>query len=443
MSIGRFSHLVVQFRSDPRFRWQMLVLACMYLGYAALYMCRATVVISGPAMLDDPGLGLNKTAWGAIIGWGTAGTLIGKLANGILADRLGGRRVFMLALAFCMLATGLFSSMPGLLYFSLAYFLALFAKSAGWPSMANLIRVWYPQHWRGRIWGILSSSSRFSSLVTTLVLGSLLLAVSWRWVITTSAVITCGVLLLLFLVLKQSPADVGLETVASSDGDNQKRPHPLDDATLAEALRRFVRSPRVWLICMSIMSLAILMEFQSFIPIYLKETFGLTAGIAAITSSAFPIGCLVSVLAGGFIFDRLSKKKRIFLLGGMMVCAVLCVGVLLALPQWGLTGDFGLWTALFAIMIYGLAIAPCYYIPMSVFSVDFGGAHCGVLVGIIDAVGYLAAMSFDFLGGSVADQVDGWHQFLNILLGVSLCGSVTLPLFLLLDYRSARVVPSS
>ena len=49
----------------------MIVLACMYLGYAALYMCRATVVISGPAMLDDPGLGLTKTAWGAILGWGT------------------------------------------------------------------------------------------------------------------------------------------------------------------------------------------------------------------------------------------------------------------------------------------------------------------------------------------------------------------------------------
>ncbi|MCH7702489.1 MAG: MFS transporter, partial [Planctomycetes bacterium] len=112
----------------------MLVLACMYLGYAALYMCRASVVISGPAMLDDPGLGLSKSAWGAMLGWGTAGTLIGKLANGILADRLGGRRVFMLSLAFCMLATGLFSSMSSLLYFSLTYFLALFAKSAGWPS---------------------------------------------------------------------------------------------------------------------------------------------------------------------------------------------------------------------------------------------------------------------------------------------------------------------
>jgi len=256
-------------------------------------------------------------------------------------------------------------------------------------------------------------------------------------------VITGGVLLLLFFVLKQSPADVGLEVVASSDGDNHKRPHPLDDATVAEALLSFVRSPRVWLICVSIMCLAVLMEFQSFIPIYLKESFGLTAGIAAITSSAFPIGCLVSVLAGGLMFDLLSKKKRIFVLGGMMVFAVFCVALLRALPQLGLTGEFSLWTALFAIMLYGLAIAPCYYIPMSVFSVDFGGKHCGVLIGIIDAAGYLAAMVFDFLGGAAADEVDGWHQFLNILLSVSVLGSVTLPLFLFLDYRSSKALSSS
>ena len=54
--------------------------------------------------------------------------------------------------------------------------------------------------------------------------------------------------------------------------------------------------------------------------------------------------------------------------------------------------------------IFGLAIAACYYIPMSVFSVDFGGKHYGMLVGIIDTMGYLAAMTFDFMGGRIADQ---------------------------------------
>ena len=94
-------------------------------------------------------------------------------------------------------------------------------------------------------------------------------------------------------------------------------------------------------------------------------------------------------------------------------------------------------------MLYGLAIAPCYYIPMSVFAVAFGGTRCGVLVGIIDAIGYLAAMLFDFLGGAVAGEVEGWHQLLTILLSVSIPGSVTLPLFLLLDYRSEKQFPQS
>ena len=436
-----FANLIDRFRQDQRFRWEMLVLVCMYLGYAALYMCRATVVISGPSMLDDPALGLNKTAWGAIIGWGTAGTLAGKLINGVLADKIGGRRVFILSLGFCMLATGVFGTLMGVFYFSFAYFMALFAKSAGWPSMANLISAWYPANWRGRIWGILSSSSRFSSLFTTLALGSLLLVISWRGVIAISVAITVGVLLLLVFVLKQSPSDVGLEEVALSDGDNQSKPHHLDDSTLGQALLSFSRSPRVWSICASIMCLTVLMEFQSFIPIYLKESFGLTAGIAAITSSAFPIGCLMSVLAGGFIFDMLTKKMRIVVLGGSMVCAVFCLVVLIAIPEMGITSGLALWTALSAIVLYGFAIAPCYYIPMSVFSVEFGGKHCGVLVGIIDAMGYLAAMAFDFMGGAVADEVDGWHHFLNILLTVSIIGAVVLTLFLILEYRS-QVEPS-
>ena len=159
---------------------------------------------------------------------------------------------------------------------------------------------------------------------------------------------------------------------------------------------------------------------------------------AAITSSAFPIGCLISVLVGGFVFDLLSKKAHVFVLSGMMVLAVVCIAVLLAIPKLGTTDTFSLWTALLSIMCFGLAIAPCYYIPMSVFSVDYGGKHCGVLVGIIDAVGYLAAMVFDFQGGAIADQADGWHQFLVVLLAVSIVGSVTLSLFLILEYRSRR-----
>jgi sugar phosphate permease len=178
------------------------------------------------------------------------------------------------------------------------------------------------------------------------------------------------------------------------------------------------------------------MTFQNFLPIYLKEIFRLSSGKAGIASSAFPLGSMFSVVLGGFIFDKLTKKSRVFVLGGMMALATGCIVILLLLPNSHIQENSALWVALSAIMVYGLMIAPCYLIPMSVFSVDFGGKHCGVLVGIIDAAGYLASMIFEFWGGAVADRVDGWQQFLFIILNISVIGTITLVLFLFIDYRS-------
>jgi len=433
-------NLTTRLKGDPKFYWEIMLLLCMYGAYAVLNICRTTVVISSPAMLDDPELGLNKTMWGSILGWGTAGTLVGKLTTGILADRFGGRKVFLISIGFCMLATGIFGMMSKVFFFSIAFFIAMLAKSAGWPSMANLIRSWYPKLWRGRIWGILSSSSMSSSLFTSLVMGSLLLVISWRWVIASSLPIAGIFVILLFFYLKQSPSDVGLEAMPSVDGDdNENNPnatHHLDNASLGKALISFLKSSRFWLICISIMSLTILMAFQSFLPLYLKEMFNLSPGKAGIASSVFPLGSMFSIVIGGFIFDKLTKKQRIFVLGGMMTLATGCIITLLWLPESNIQETSILSIGLSAIMIFGLMIAPCYLIPMSVFSLDFGGKHCGVLVGIIDAAGYSASMIFEFLGGAVADQVDGWQQFLHIILNVSIIGTISLILFLIMDHRA-------
>jgi sugar phosphate permease len=62
----------------------------MCIGYAMLMLCRTVMGVAGPAMLLDPDLNLDTASFGAILGWGTAGNLIGKLTNGVVADKLGG-----------------------------------------------------------------------------------------------------------------------------------------------------------------------------------------------------------------------------------------------------------------------------------------------------------------------------------------------------------------
>ncbi len=68
--------------------------------------------------------------------------------------------------------------------------------------MARLIKSWFPERKYGRVWGIISTSSRFSAMISALLLAALLLHLSWR---SGFFVIGGGVALivvLLFLCLK-------------------------------------------------------------------------------------------------------------------------------------------------------------------------------------------------------------------------------------------------
>ena len=83
-----------------------------------------------------------------------------------------------------------------------------------------------------------------------------------------------------------------------------------------------------------------------------------------------------------------------------------------------------------------MVVSPGYYLPMSVFSIQFGGKYCGLLVGLIDACGYGAAMVFDVVGGRVAEQ-HGWQSFLAILAVVSVVTLVLTTLFLFVDWKDS------
>jgi len=413
----------------------------MCLGYAALMLCRTTVGIAGPAMLLDADLHLDKTAFGAILGWGTAGNLLGKLTNGVLADRLCGNKIFILAISVSVLGVFCFGTSSSTYAFFLFYFITVFAKSAGWPSMANIIKVWFTHSKHGRVWGIIATSSRASSVAATLLLGSLLLVMSWRGLFYVAALVAALIVVVLIRFLRATRSDIGGSSVHSDKTMSLlsawTQNHPLNGLKTFEALTFFFRNGRFWLISISVTALAVLFEFQVFIPIYLSESFELIPAQAGMASAAFPLGCLIAVFTGGFVFDRLSKKSLIFALGGMLVLAVSCLLLLWLLVSAGSNSQPALILTISTIFLFGFAIAPAYYLPMSVFSISFGGKHCGLLVGLIDAVAYSGTMVFDFVGGYVADQEGGWQNFLMILIVTSVMATASMTLFLYADFRDS------
>jgi len=388
-----------------------------------LMLCRTVVSVAGPAMIADPSLTLDVASFGAIAGWGTAGNLAGKLTNGVLADKLGGSRVFIFAIGLAAIATFIFGTLSSNTAFFALYFLTMFSKSAGWPSMANIIRVVFSNDRHGRIWGFIATSSRISSVATTLLLSSLLLVLSWRGLFFVAAGIAllCAIILPKFLNKNNTGAEktTPVSESDSSKQDDSSKPHPLNNVDTLAAIVHFIRSPSFWLISFGVSAIAVLFEFQVFVPIYLSETFDLQPSEAGMASAVFPIGCLLAVFTGGFVFDKLSKKSLISVMGMTLVIAIFCLLVLRFLGTVELNHQFEFMLTMVLIFLFGFAISPAYYIPMSVFSISFGGKHCGLLVGLIDALAYFGAMIFDFVGGEVANKEGGWQDFLLILIVTS------------------------
>jgi len=430
-------------------RLQLTMLGCMYLGYGAMMVCRQMVTILSPALLADETLGLTKTNIGDFLAYGTIGALVGKLIWGPLGDKIGGRLTFLLGILLSAVLVAAFGLSPNVTAFTAFSFLLYCVKSSGWPGMTKLVGEWYHPQKYGRVWGILSTSSRASVVVGTLAFGWMLGFASWRTVAFTATVVSLLIGIVCYFFLQDKPADPEFlkadeesvddaEKIAEAEKalENKLR-HPLNETSLAQGLLAFAKSTRFWFVVVMLMGLTCLMAFLDFVPMYLMEVFQLSPSKAAMASSVFPIGSLVGLLASVAFYDKFSKKGLRRILTLTLCIATGCVLTLQFLPQLGLGPEKNFPIALGMILIFGIMTSPAYYIPMSIFSIEFGGPHSATLVCLIDAFGFAASASFGFIGGRLADSGGGWSSFMAMLIATSFITTVSVWLFMNAEYRAS------
>ncbi len=437
---------------------QFRIIACMYLGYGAMMISRQMVTILSPALLKDESLGFTVKDTGDILAFGTIGAMMGKVVWGPLADRIGGRLTFLLGVVL----TGLLITAFGLSYnvFAFTIFSALSyaTKSSGWPGMTKMVGYWFHPSTYGRTWSILSTSSRASVFLGTLLFGWLLSFFHWRVV----AFISTGTALLIYFVcrhyLREKPEDPDfLKKYHQQYADPEQaremeaalanqRNHPLEGTTLLQGLKAFATSVRCFWVFVMLMALTCAMAILDFVPAYLLQVYKLTASQAAMASAVMPLGSLIGVILSMFFYDRFSKKQLRFILAAMLTVAVGCIVVLRYLPRLGLDGPTSFAGALAMILLFGISIAPSYYIPMSIFSIEFGGPHSATLVSAIDMVAFAASAAFGFIAGRlVFDPGFGagagghdWSNFMNFMLGIGSIAALSTWFFMHGEYRAAK-----
>jgi OPA family glycerol-3-phosphate transporter-like MFS transporter len=393
--------------SKPR-PWPSITVAMLIVGYAGYYLCRSDLSVARPLILEQyASIGITKQTIGDFTGLATAIYAVGKFIFGSTADVAGGRRMFLLGMAGAILCTLLFG-LGGPPLFALAWCGNRFIQSSGWVGMVKITSRWFSHSVYGSVMGLLSLSFLFGDFLSRMFLSELItLHVTWQSIFFISAGVLAVIFVIAIPVLRERPSDRGLP-------EPEENPEALvvdksEQVGVKQILLPLLKSPTFWTVCVLSFGFTFMREtFNDWTPTYLHESAKMSSDAAGKASSLFPLFSGFSVIAVGFLSDRVSRAGRALLIAGGL--AIGAVG-LFALSRAVLSPS----AAVALVAGIGFVLIGPYSLLAGAISLGFGGRQASATAaGWIDGIGYIGGIMSGKLIGDVATH-QGWSAAFMIL----------------------------
>jgi sugar phosphate permease len=406
-----------------RFR-QTTVVLLLFGGYGALYFCRADLSVATPLLVEELGRhGVSHAAaiirMGSIASLGVLAYALGKLFLTGLGDFWGGRINFLIGLGGATAFTLMFASGLSLPLFSIAWIGNRLTQSLSWAGLIKVSSKWFDYSSYGMIIGILSISYLVGDAAARQWMGMLIEhGFGWRTLFYFAAAVVGLFFAVNYFFLRESRLDAGfieakpnpLNLFASS-ASSESRPQGV-----RQLLLPLVRSRAFLVVCLLSLGCTIIREsFNFWTPVYLRDYLGYSVSNAARMSSIFPGVGAVSVLATGWLSDRLGINGRPLIMFVGLAATAAALLVLMTMRS----SSTGPLLPLIAIGTIAFCLLGPYSYLGGAFALDFGGKQAGaVSSGIIDGVGYLGAV---VAGDSIArvSVSFGWPGVFVALAAVS------------------------
>jgi sugar phosphate permease len=391
-------------------------LAALMLGYAGVYLCRKNFAVAIP--LIGQSLALNKAQIGAVASASTAAYMAGKFIFGPMIDRVGGRTAFLATLVAVAAFGALGGTAGSLGALTLFYSMNRLAGSAGWGAMVKQVPDWFSSRSLALAMGILSLSFVFGGVLATILAGFIARwsGNDWRWVMSGPSIVLVTIVLICALALPRTRAPAA------------RRRRTLREAIAVDwrGVVAVATARRFWIVCGLSFTLTLLREtFNTWTVDFFRTSGGATmsSAMAAFLSTPFDACGAVGIVTLGWLFGRIDQRGRTNVLVAMLSALAVAIA---ALPV------FAARNVALATVVVGLigffAYGP-YSLLAGLFAVEIKGKeHVATVAGILDGVGYFAAILSGEAFGRLLDA--GGYQLGFDSLAVLAALSALLCLFL-------------
>ena len=405
------------FRARRGLNW-----GCMGLLYTSFYMCRYNLSLANKSISHE--FGFSRAQMGDIITTALLAYAFGQIINGLIADRIGGKKAMLLGAAGTVVMNILFgvASFAGML----GLFVAIrgldgYFQAFGAPGMVKINAAWFAHRERGRfsgVFGLIINLGRIGifTLGPALLAGFTFLGMMqippmhWRWLFWAPSILCLVVAVAMALIVKETPEEAGWvgviadDTVRGADGVR---------AEFSQVFRAIVTNPVVWVIaCAYACTGAVRQSVDQWFPRYMQDLYNVDLNSFSFWILAFliPIVASMGSLLSGYVSYILFKGRR------APVAAILYfleTAIILLAAQFHTVNGAILFFALISFTANSTHSILGAAAPM-----DLGGRRfAGFALGLIDSFQYFGGSLAGYFLGKLLDRSLGSYFYFMVPFG--------------------------
>jgi OPA family glycerol-3-phosphate transporter-like MFS transporter len=429
--VSAFAAYLPGFRPRRGLNWAFIGLL-----YTSFYMCRYNLPLASSEIRNE--LGFSKAQIGSIITTALLAYACGLILNGLLADRLGGKRAMLIGAAGTIIMNVTFgaASFWGLLWlFVLIRGIDGYMQAFGAPGMVKINAAWFRHTERGGfagIFGFMINLGRFgiNNLGAALLAGFVFLGLiripplHWRWLFWVPAGIALIAAICMALIVKETPEQAGFPPVNPNE---ESGGHV--EVRVTDIFNVIARNPVVWIVaCAYACTGAVRQGIDQWFPLFMREVHHVNFESTQfqILAASIPFVASVGSLISGFVSDKLFHGRR------APVAAVLYFlesAIILAAAQFNSVN-----AAIFFLILISLTANSTHSILGAAAPMDIGGTKmAGSAAGVIDSFQYFGGSLGGYFLGALLDRSWGNYFYFMAPFGIiggmlmlSILGRITL-----------------
>lgn len=404
--------------------------------YTSFYTCRYNFAIANKSISDE--FGFSKGQMGQIITTALFAYACGQILNGLLTDRIGGKRAMLIGAAGTVTMNLLFgfASFAGMLsFFLLIRGIDGYLQSFGAPGMVKINAAWFAKTERGRfagIFGFMINAGRFliNTFGPALLAGFVFLGLwqvpplHWRWLFWIPAGLCTVVAVAMAFIAKETPQAAGFPAV-DEDHIRGNESH----APVSVVFKTIASNPVIWIIALAYgCTGAVRQGIDQWFFRFMQEVhhFNLNDVRFKYLGIFIPFVASLGSLISGYVSDIVFQGRRAPVAAGLYF---LEAAIILVAAQFTSAN-----TAVFFLILISFTANATHSLLGTAAAMDIGGARmAGFASGLIDSFQYFGGSLAGYFLGLLLDRSWGYYFYFMApfglvggLLMVSILGKVRL-----------------